>query len=89
MSEAPSTAPLNLVQGQPGIQREQEPQAGLGVQERTENLVSHVNSVSSSVTRNVTCLSFLISETGRLILDSSLSQRNNNNINRHLGTEKN
>lgn len=87
MSETPSPALSNLGQG--SARESKSYRLGWGVQERTENLESLIKSISSSVIRNVTCLSFLISEMGRIILDSSLSQRNNNIINRHLATEKN
>lgn len=72
--------------GRPGVQRVR-PQAG-AVQESTGSLGSHLNSSSSLRPRQVPCLGFLIFEMWRIILASSLSQRSNNIINRHPGTEK-
>ena len=62
---------------------------GRGVREQPESLGVRLNSVFNSEPREVPCLSFLMSEMGRGILASSLSQRNTNNINRNSGTEKN
>lgn len=60
-----------------------------GVQERAECLGSHLNLIANSRPRKIPCLRFLISEMGRVILASSLSQRNNSITYAHLGTKIN
>jgi len=46
---------------------------GRGVQGRAESPGSHLNPIPNSGPRKIPCLSFLISEMGRVILASNLS----------------
>lgn len=60
---------------------------GRSGQEGAESLCLHLKHTFNSGPPKVPCLSFLISEMGRINLVSSLSQKNNT-INRHPKTER-